>query len=369
MKRLLAVLLAIALLVSGCMDRKDIEDISLALIIGIDLNDEDKLQISTSSPVFSREAKIKTEINIVGADSLRAARDENDRTFTAYTSGGKTQLFLIGKKLMRREGWFKLLDPFLREPKNTSSMCIVLVDGPVSEVMSFNPRDKPRLPIYLTRLVDTASRRNLCIRTTLQELHSIDYEKGKTASLAELRLANKVIIKGSALLNEKGIYKMSIGADETRLLRMLQTEKAGEILFSFKHGNKSGDPAVPDNAYMINIQKYTAKLKTGYSDGRFTFDYRFKIRALLAEKLFSLDPLQEDKVLQAEMNRQLEEKFTRLIGKIQQAKIDPIGLGNYARAYRYSEWKKVQNRWGEALADADIRVRVDVTIASMGAIR
>ncbi|OXS53211.1 hypothetical protein B1A99_30935 [Cohnella sp. CIP 111063] len=111
------------------------------------------------------EAKIKTEISTSRSYSLRAARDESDRTFTAYSSGGKTQLLLIGKKLMRRKGWFTLLDPFLREPKNTSSVRIVLVDGPVSKLVHFNPKDKSRLPVYLTKLVDTASYRNLCMRT------------------------------------------------------------------------------------------------------------------------------------------------------------------------------------------------------------
>ncbi len=84
-----------------------------------------------SSPVFSREAKRKTEVYTAKSLTLRASQDEFDKTFKAFTSGGKSQILLIGKKLMMQKHWFALLDPLLRDPKNSTTARIVLVDGPV----------------------------------------------------------------------------------------------------------------------------------------------------------------------------------------------------------------------------------------------
>jgi len=371
MKRLFGCLsILLLLLQTGCMDRVDVENLSLALIIGLDLDDENNLVVSTSSPVFSREAKRKTEVYETKAISLRTARDEFDKTFKAFTSGGKTQVFLIGKKLMSENNWFALLDPFLREPKNTSSTKIVLVDGPVSPAITYNPQDKPRLPIYLTYLIDTASHRNLCVRTTLQDFASMTRDKGMTASVTELRFTDRINIVGSALLNEQGLYKLSITPEETRMLRMLQNEKAGDFTFTFEHeeAKPSGGP-IPSNLFSVDAMKFSNRLKTGFSQDRFTFDFRFKIRVAFAEKLFPFDVLHGEKLIEAEMERQFVEKFERLIRKFQKAKIDPIGLGQYARGYRYGEWKKVEEEWGRALSRADVNVKVDVTIAAMGSIR
>lgn len=57
------------------------------------------------------------------------------------------------------------------------------------------------------------------------------------------------------------------------------------------------------------------------------------------------------------------------IKKVQENKIDPIGLGLYARAYHYEQYKKVEEHWGEALSKSNINVSLDVDIQSMGAIK
>jgi len=69
------------------------------------------------------------------------------------------------------------------------------------------------------------------------------------------------------------------------------------------------------------------------------------------------------------IEQEVKSKFERLIKKIQDHKIDPIGLGLYARAYQYEQYKKVEDHWAEALAEAKINVSVDVDIKSMGAVR
>ncbi|MDZ7542436.1 Ger(x)C family spore germination protein, partial [Clostridium perfringens] len=46
-----------------------------------------------------------------------------------------------------------------------------------------------------------------------------------------------------------------------------------------------------------------------------------------------------------------------------------IGLGPYARAYEYAQWKKVQDDWGEVLSNADIKVNVKVKVNGTGTIK
>ncbi|RNB90474.1 Ger(x)C family spore germination protein [Brevibacillus fluminis] len=366
MKKLLIGLLSLAMVTTGCADRIDIEDASLSLLIGIDLDEKNNLIFSASSPVFNKEAKIKEEVYVSRAATLRKSRDEDDKTFMALTTGGKAQVFLIGKRVMQHKGWFKLLEPFLRDPKNTVNVRIAMVEGLAYELIQLKPANKPRLPLYLAKLIDTASRRNLTVKTTLQDLRRETYEKGITPSVTELHTDDEVMVVGTALFEEGGRYAFTIGADETKLLRILQNKLKGDFGFTFKAPEQPKGEVFPANAYSFSTEKISVKTKTGFSDDKFKFDIEVKMRVALTERLFQLDIRKEAKKLEKDMEEELDKRFKVLIRKIQKAKIDPIGLGLHARAYEYSHWKSVQNQWGEALAKGDVNVKVKATIIGMG---
>lgn len=174
-------------MMTGCFDQTNIEDVSLTLVLGIDLDRNNNLLVYMSSPVFNKEAKVKEEVTGVKSATIRNSRDKFDATVMALTSGSKTQVILVGKRLLKQKNWMKYLDPFQRDPKNTVTTRVVAVDGPVSDVIFYNPKDKPRLPLYLTKLVDTASLRNITVKTNLQELHEQMADKGVTANITEMK--------------------------------------------------------------------------------------------------------------------------------------------------------------------------------------
>lgn len=366
MKRLFVGLFVLVLLTTGCADKTNLEDLSLSLMVGIDLDENNKLIFSTSSPVFSQEAEMKEEHYTSPATTLRKSRDEDDKTLMALTIGGKTQAILIGKRVMEHDGWFRLLDPYLRDPKNTLNVRIAMVDGPAYEVVQFEPKDKPRLPLYLKQLIDTAERRNITVKTTLQDLRRAAYERGITASLTEIHKDDRLLVTGTALLDEEGKYKLSIGDIENRLLRMLQGEIKGDFPFTFKSWEQPRGEVFPENAYSFTAQNISTKTKTSYVDDKFRFDLKVKMRVILTERLFDMNVRKEDKKFERDIEEQFEKRFGQLIAKIQQAQIDPIGFGMHARAFEYGHWESVQDRWGQAFSKADVKVKVKVTLAAMG---
>ncbi|ASS76032.1 spore gernimation protein [Tumebacillus algifaecis] len=366
MRRLLILFAALLLLTKGYKDKIDIEDISMSLLVGIDLDEENNLVFSSSSPVFSKESKEKEEEYTTQAITLRESRDEDDKTVMALTTGGKTQVLLIGKRVMQQKDWFKLLSTYLRDPKNTLNVRIVMVDGLSSEVLQYAPKDKPRLPLYLLKLIDTATKRNISVKTTLQDLRRVTLEKGMTATVAEMRKEGRLFVIGSALLDEEGKYKLSIGEEENRLLRILQHQTKGEFQFTYRAADRPRGEIFPANAYSFSTENISVKTKTNYADNKFKFDIHVKMRVVLAELMFPIDVRKEETKLTREIEQQFEKKFDMFIDKVLKAKIDPIGLGLYARAFEYEHWKPVQKRWGETLAKADVNVKVKVEIAAMG---
>ncbi|PEC22813.1 Ger(x)C family spore germination protein [Bacillus cereus] len=365
-RKVLCLILLSVFMMTGCFDQTNVEDVSLTLILGIDLDRNDNLLVYMSSPVFNKEAKIKEETTGVKSATIRKSRDQFDATVMALTAGSKTQIFLIGKRLLKRKDWENYLDPFYRDPKNTVTARVVAVDGPVSDVIFHSPKEKPRLPIYLTKLVDTAALRNITVKTTLQELHEQRADKGVTANITEVKKKNKIWVTGTALLDEKGRYKLTLKPDENKLLRILQQGTTGEFSFTMPIKLKSDS----QDKDWISFTAYGIKVKTkARYDDHFIFNVDVKMRIGITERLFSFNTRKDAEKLQKAIETKLEADFKQLIKKIQTAQIDPIGLGRYARTYTYPEWKKVRNKWNNELAKGDVNVKVNVKVGAMGTIK
>lgn len=368
-KRLLILLVFLAMSLSGCGggDRKDLEDLTIVLIAGIDLDEDNNVIFYESSPVFSKEAKDKEEQYGVKARTSREARERFDTKVTALTVGGEIELVLLGKRLLASDDWFRLLDLFYREEKSTVSARVVAVDGPVKDIINEKAENKPRLPLHLTKLIDTSYRRNLTVKTTLQELRRQVTDKGLTPSISMIKKEKELELKGTALLDEQEKYTIPLDIEENALFHILMGRRPGEmtITISIPDAERSAGK-IETNKLSFMVERITTKTKSSYGQGRFHFDMNVSLGVNMVERLFAEDQSMD---LERIVTEQMRVKLEALIAKFQANRIDPLGLGMYARAFQYKEWKEVQDRWGEELAKSDINVSVKVEIKKKGAVK
>lgn len=362
----IALLALMVALLPGCMDRVYLEDATLTLMLGIDLNEKNELLFYLSSPVFSKEAKKKAEEFGVKADTLRQSRARLDEMVTALTVPGKVQVLVLGKRLLQHPDWFRLMDVIFRDARFTVNARMVIFDGPVHKLFHFNPKDKPRLALHLTKLIDTANRRNLTVKTRAQELHYQMFEKGMTPSLTELKMEKAVKIVGTALLDEKGTYATLLEQRHSIYLQMLLHGKQGEVSFTLPVPEKEGEKGIVKKRVSIIVRDLSKKVDTKFEDGRFRFDVHLGMRIVMAERVFPFDMEKEYKKMEKMIEEELRKEFTQMLQKCQQSKTDPFGFGLYARAYQYKEWKRVQDNWTDAFADATVNVFPNVSIKGNG---
>ncbi|MGG3912217.1 Ger(x)C family spore germination protein [Peribacillus simplex] len=356
-------LLILVMILSGCMDATPIEEVSVSLILGLDLDEEDNLLVYMSSPIFSKEAKDKEEVYEVKSYTLRHSREKFDARVIGLTSGSKTQLFLVGKRLLKKKDWFDYLDPFFRDPKNTVTAGVVAVDGSVADVIFNKPTDKPRLSLYLTSLIDTASKRNIVKDTSLQDFHRQMKDKGRTAWITQIKKKKRIELTGSALLAQSGQYKITITPEENQLLNILDGNQKGDYSITIPVSMESANKGKPYISFSISDLKVKKKVKF---NGRFVFDINVDLQISISEQLFPFDVQKDYAKLEKSITNELENETNQLIQKIQKSQIDPLGLGLYARAYTYQEWKKVQEDWGNTLAKSKINIHVKTKIKGIG---
>ncbi|UKS28019.1 Ger(x)C family spore germination protein [Paenibacillus sp. HWE-109] len=366
--RVLSIAIFVAI-IPGCSDRLDMEDVAFSLAVGLDLDKENNLLVYSTNPAFSKNVKKKIDETVVKAQTLRQSRGMLDVRTSGAVLGRKTQILLVGKSILQHEDWFRLLDPYFRDAKNSLSARVIAVDGPVSEIIFFNPEDKPILPIYMIGLIKTASNASETVNTTLQELHRQMFEKGVTPYISEITMEKEVALQGTALLDHKGKYVDSLSVQENILMQMLKKNLKKPITLSLPIPGEPKSGPFNTDRISINVERIKTEINTSYLKDKFQFDIKVNMPVVLAERLFTFDVLNRGEELEKMISVQVQKQFENLIKKIQTHKLDPFGLGLYARAYEYNQYKKVEDHWGDTLADADIHVSVNVTIRSMGPVK
>ncbi|RAP77761.1 Ger(x)C family spore germination protein [Paenibacillus montanisoli] len=363
------------LLLPGCYDQMNLEDASISLMIGLDMDADNNLVISSQSPVFYKEAREKTESITVKSNSIRASRNKFDSILTGITTGGKLQTVLIGKRLLEQQNWFSLLDLYYRVPKLTETPRIVVVDGEVKDIFEFKPADKPRLSLHIRKLIDTAHMTNNTVVTHLQEFRRQMKDKGMTASLTYLKKEqNDVVVTGTALLNKRGKLMEHFSIMESTMFLVMQRQNPRGASLILNLDEPQEDQAVPDdqrgirNEISFDIVNFKKKVKTAYSNGKFRFDVGLKMSVIITsiqsdnKEFAKQSQIQFQEKIQANLERQ----FDSIVERCQKKAIDPFGFGRYARAYQYKAWKPVQDEWGQTFANADVRMHIKVNIKNYG---
>ncbi|OPA06173.1 Ger(x)C family spore germination protein [Bacillus cereus] len=358
--------LSFFLLLAGCSNQRHLEDLSLNLILGLDIDKQNRLQVYVVSPVFTKESNGKEEITHVQSITLRGSREQLDERVMGMIVGSKTQVILIGQRLLQKKQWIQYLDSFYRDPQNNVNAQMVAVEGPIARVFQYNSKNKPRLSFYLTKLLTTAYQRNNTVRTSLQHFREQILEKGITPSIARLKKSHLFQINGSVLLDDNQRQRMSISSLETKWLQMLRKTRKGDFPIACSLVPNVNNPK--GNHVNFSILNMHTKTKVTYNRGfHFYVDVSMKIQITEFSPLFSIQ--KKNSVLEKEIEKSLNIHLQRFVQKIQKHKIDPIGYGNYARAYSYPEWKNIKGNWGTSFAQSKIHIKTHVKIMGIGTIQ
>ncbi|MBN6188717.1 Ger(x)C family spore germination protein [Aneurinibacillus sp. BA2021] len=367
MRQVLIFILLICLV--GCGDRVAIEDVTLTLSLGLDIDKKGNLLVYQRSPVFSREAKKKTEEYGLRAWTIRQSRNEFDAVVTNLTQGGKIQSLIIGRRLLQHKEIFPYLDALYRDAKNATNIRVIATDGPVHDVISLEPTDKPRLSIHLTHLIDTAARRHITPKVTLRQFYYMVYEKGMTPFVSEIRREKKEVrVTGTALLDKNGYYRTSLNLRESMLLDLLRSSKHGSYSLTIPVVFPDGTGKTTKKNVSFSVRDVKQNIQTAYQQGKFKFTINMKTNVSMTERTFHWDMAKGKKEMEQIIEKELNKQFSTLIKKMQRHQVDPIGLGLYARAYHYNEWKIVKHDWPAAFSKASVQFASHVEIKNIGTI-
>lgn len=359
--------LSLCLVTAGCGDQLFLERASIVLTLGVDLDEDNQLLVYTTTPVFSKESKKKYDITAVKAPSLRQARVLLNSATPGHLVAGKTQNILVGKRLLKKKYLFPILDVYFRDAKNDFNAVMVGVDGPVKDIIYANMEEKGRISMFIRDLIDTTNAGGGSVRTTLQQFHYQTFEKGITPFFPEIRAShNEIIVAGTTLLNRHGRYATTLSREESQLLLLLQRNVRNTIPLFFTLPREKLTSKKERTEVSFNVDQVKYHVKTGYENGRFTFDMQMKLRVSLTERNFAINFEKQNNLLESLLARELKNRTEALVKKFQKHQLDPMGFGLYAQAFQYNHWNMVKEDWPKNLSQATITISPIVTIQSYG---
>lgn len=359
---------------SGCGDQLLVEDINLALIYAMDRTPDNQLVVYEMSPIFDKDAKKKFAVYGAKAHTIRQAKEVFNSVAQGQVVVGKLQVMLFGEAILR-EGIASQLDVSFRDSKNVANMMLASVKGSMSDLVNSNFPDKSILPRYITDSLQNSSKLNQGIETTLQEFHTLLYDKGITPAIIEVKKdKNGIVVLGTALLDKTGRQQLSLNRRENLYLLMLQRKANTPISYTisvptatFSQGQSGKEKK--EGFVTMNIQEIRPRIVTSYQDNQFVFTVNLKMVVRVIERTIFIDLEKEKDKLARVIGNKMKGEIETLITKVQQKSLDPFGFGWYARAYEYPHWKKVQDQWPTHFSKARVNIIPTIQIESRGVIQ
>ncbi|QOS99602.1 Ger(x)C family spore germination protein [Brevibacterium sp. JNUCC-42] len=361
---------------SGCGDQLLVEDINLALIYAMDRTPDNQLVVYEMSPIFDKDAKKKFAVYGAKAHTIRQAKEVFNSVAQGQVVVGKLQVLMFGEALLKHEGGIApYLDVGFRDSKNVGNILLASVKGSMSDLVHSNFPDKSILPRYITDSLQNSSKLNQGIATTLQEFHTLLYDKGITPAIMEVKKdKDGVVVVGTALLDKTGRQQLSLNRRENLYLLMLKRKARTPISYTisvpsapFSQGQSGKQKK--EGFVTMNIQEIRPRILTSYQDNQFVFTVNLEFVVRVIERTIFIDLEKEKDKLAHVIGNKMKAEIESLVTKVQQKALDPFGLGWYARAYEYPHWKKVQDQWPAHFSKARVNIIPTIQIESRGVIQ
>lgn len=367
MKKIITILICSLFLLSGCGDQIYLEKSDIILLMGIDLDENNQLTFYASTPVFTTEAQKSFRVMKVKARTLREARYQFDSLSQGSTVKGKIQTVLVGKKLLQNRPVLPYLDVMLRNPKDDVNSRMVMIDGPVEEIIHSNMKNRGRLGVAIRNMIDSTFKSGIIANPTLQQFTAEQFDKRFSPMIPSLKVINgEPKITGMALISRNGLYSDSWNLHQSPLALGLQKFFIDKVPLTLSI--KSDKVQAPKNLKRLSI--YTTRIKrrvnTTIVNGHFHFDVQLTLYAELVERLFYFNSESQPTVLQKIIEDQLDAEYKKLIKQTQKKKIDPIGFGIYAKAQQYDQWKKVRDNWFDEYSKSTINIQTKLILVNTG---
>lgn len=391
MKRILALVLlhiVVTLLISGCWNRRELNELAIAVAAGVDwVDDRYRLTVQVAIPgqltaKRSGGSQAPATLYTAEGDTIFEAARRMTQISPRKIYFSHLRMFLIDEA-MAREGIAKVLDLLSRDHEFRPDFYLVVTKGATAEEtlkimtsMETIPANKlyeslqisektwsPSMAVTLDELInDLVSTGKHPVLTGLVITGNRDLGKTRKnieniETLSQLKYSGLAVFKYDKLvgwLNERD-------SRNYRLITGHVKSSAGFIPCKDKNEGK----------IVVETLRTEAKMKGSIVNDRPEMDIKIRLEGNIgAVECSGLDLSQPSTVreLEAEMEKDIKQSLEAIVEKVQtELKVDIFGFGEALRRSHPKAWKEMKEAWNDRyFPNLETRIHVDYKIRRTG---
>ncbi|BAU28329.1 spore germination protein [Aneurinibacillus soli] len=372
-----AVLFVWILVITGCWDRTEIEDIGIVTGIAIDQpekmdkqgKDNKKIDL-THNIVIPQAAAGKSAGSKKAYANVTTKTEsvfEGIRQVSTVTGNSPSYEYLkvlaISEDIARAHNLQELLNFFLRNTEARRTVKVVIVQGKAKDVLDKHPIIENNPAVNLSDIVENSKK---VIQVT-PEVTLGDVSKRLT-SQRSLVIPRVMVVKDKAQMSGAAVIK----GKNAKMIGTLTPEEVGGLSLlrgEVKNGIVKGKTA-KGKFLVFEVDRIQHQIQSEVEKEQVHFTLRINVKGKLREDNVMAEDDFDEKVLQeAErvIQNQLEKLTQRTLRKTQkELKVDVIGFGKELSIENHQVWKKYEQNWDEAFSRMPVKVDIQTKIMEFG---
>ncbi|MCM3128395.1 Ger(x)C family spore germination protein [Paenibacillus provencensis] len=371
------VIVLLCTLVTGCWDRREINDI--AFVVGTALDkEEDKYRVTlqitipgmlagsnggsgggggNKNPWFLKSNVSETVRGVILKEQTSTSRK-------LYFSHRRSLLFGEG---LAREGIAEALDSIGRLPENRLSALPVVTEGNAYEVLN----GEPTIEQYPGEVVRELVFSYLSKPWTLKTVVNLMLEDGIDPIMPLVETVNSVPEKIDKPHKNIGIGGVAVFHDD-KLTGIIKKQDTHGILVAMDQARTLELPiTVPrgEGKVFFLIRANHTKIKPIVNGEDIHFHIYTGGRMSMTTNESNYDTNNEGNIMELErkMNKLMKEKISHDLKLLQNYKSDVLGLGRIIRTEKPQVWSKIRDRWYEIYPNITFDVEAEYRLENNGA--
>ena len=379
-----AVLIFVSFLITGCWDRRELQDRNFVLAVAIDRADNSKtvesfvkphgakpyqLSLQLLKPAAGSDGKDKSKTYVIsntGDSMFEMVRDMLGQSSKSLWFE-HLQVIVISESVLKENGLGEILDFFIRDSEMRSRIKLYITSGKAKEFVEYVPLSKGAGGLHLAEIIRLHTR-NIHAAGARTDLgfttQSLD--NNSDIILPRIEIADKVVKVGGAALFNKDIF---VGyADEYAIAGrkfVAGTEKSAVVTIPC--------PDHLDHQVVFELYRHDTTLRPHIEGENLYFTLDINMYGNIGELQGDIerDNTNDSEYIQKlEMAFAEEIKHTVLYGENvfrKQMKVDSINLfGGKVRAYEPDTWARIKDQWHEIYPSTPLIISVNVSIRNTG---
>ncbi|MFD2042830.1 Ger(x)C family spore germination C-terminal domain-containing protein [Ornithinibacillus salinisoli] len=378
-KRFIVVLVTILVLLSGCIQSQQLEQLGIIHTRGIDILEDE--QIESTMSIFQFEAQSQNFTKIVSGTgkTVKGTLEDAGNKSNYRLVPGKLQLELFGQEVAK-EGLISYLDTLRRDAIIPDALYLAVSATTAKDIMMVQ-EDKISSNIgqYLSELIEEVARDHNFPKVSLQEYMRIVGTTGKDPILPQFSIKDSNVPEISSIaifsddkyvgeipINEMTLFNIMEKKIEARWIELMLPV---EPLQQYIQNELSGETKEEKEGFFrtaYTVEQGKSKIKQSKENKlAFTTEIEMDLSLLEISLTYNLEEPDAVKALEKEVEKKLKARYESIMDQLQEMNADPFGYGVVYRINQDKE-KLDRNEWKSIYPDIEVDFKVNVNIIRHG---